>query len=111
MRMKAQPRSQFELRMFNSFNRQNAHYCTALFLAFLLALPPQLLAQAPPTAPQGTPVAPLPTIQNLKVRVLAGQGEANDLGRRVMAPLAVQVVDQNDQPVEGADVVFRFPPA
>ena len=28
---------------------------------------------------------------------------------RVMAPLVVQVLDQNDQPVEGADVVFRFP--
>jgi hypothetical protein len=26
-----------------------------------------------------------------------------------MAPLAVQILDQNDQPVEGADVVFRFP--
>ena len=26
-----------------------------------------------------------------------------------MAPLVVQVVDQSDQPVDGADVVFRFP--
>ncbi len=33
----------------------------------------------------------------------------NDLERRVMAPLVVQILDQNDRPVEGADVVFRFP--
>jgi len=26
-----------------------------------------------------------------------------------VAPLVVQVLDQNDRPVEGADVVFRFP--
>lgn len=40
---------------------------------------------------------------------LAGDGEMNDLERRVMAPLVVQVVDRNDRPLEGADVVFRFP--
>jgi hypothetical protein len=33
----------------------------------------------------------------------------NDLERRVMAPLVVQVLDQNDRPVEGAEVIFRFP--
>jgi hypothetical protein len=33
----------------------------------------------------------------------------NDLERRVMAPLVVQVLDQNDRPMEGAQVVFRFP--
>ncbi len=26
-----------------------------------------------------------------------------------MAPLVVQIVDQNERPMEGADVVFRFP--
>ncbi len=33
----------------------------------------------------------------------------NDLQRRVMSPLVVQVVDQEDRPMEGAVVVFRFP--
>jgi hypothetical protein len=33
----------------------------------------------------------------------------NDLTNKVMAPLVVEVFDQNDQPVEGADVTFRFP--
>ena len=54
-------------------------------------------------------MAPLPTEKSLRVIALAGDGEMNDLERRVMAPLVVQVVDQNDRPVEGADVVFRFP--
>jgi hypothetical protein len=54
-------------------------------------------------------MAPLPTVNSLKVTALAGDGEMNDLERRVMAPLVVQVIDQNDRPVEGADVVFRFP--
>jgi hypothetical protein len=54
-------------------------------------------------------MAPLPTVQNLKVIALAGGGEMNDLQRRIMAPLVVQVLDNNDRPVEGADVVFRFP--
>ena len=54
-------------------------------------------------------MAPLPVIKNLKILVLAGNGEMNDLERKVMAPLVVQVLDQNDRPVEGAEVVFRFP--
>jgi hypothetical protein len=41
--------------------------------------------------------------------VLAGSGEMNDLERRVMAPLVVQILDQEDRPMDGATVVFRFP--
>ena len=60
--------------------------------------------QAPPVlAPQ------LPIQQSLKILVLAGSGESNDLERHVMAPLVVQVLDQNERAVEGAQVVFRFP--
>lgn len=54
-------------------------------------------------------MAPLPLMQSLKVVALAGNEEMNDLERRTMAPLVIQVLDQNDRPVEGADVVFRFP--
>lgn len=77
-----------------------------LALSVLLALPPGVLAQAqtPPAVP-GTPA----TVQSLKVVPLAGNEEMNDLQNKVMAPLVVQVLDQNDLPVEGADVVFRFP--
>jgi hypothetical protein len=66
-------------------------------------------AQTPPANIPAQPIAPLPTVKNLKVMVLSGNGEMNDLERRVMAPLVVQVLDQNDRPVEGAEVVFRFP--
>jgi len=62
-----------------------------------------------PASPLSQPAAPLPTIKDLKVVVLAGNGEMNDLEHRVMAPLVVQVLDQNDRPVQGAEVVFRFP--
>jgi hypothetical protein len=75
---------------------------------------PQTLPPAPaqppsPTPQPATPIAPLPTIQGLKVIALAGAGDMNDLERKVMALLVVEVLDQNDRPVEGAEVVFRFP--
>jgi hypothetical protein len=65
--------------------------------------------QSPPASTPAKPIAPLPVIKNLKILVLAGNGEMNDLERRVMAPLVIQILDQNDRPVEGAEVVFRFP--
>lgn len=77
--------------------------------------------QAPAAAPQATtpPTTPspalaqsaaqLPVEQSLKIRVLAGNNEMNDLERRIMAPLVVQVVDQNERSLESAEVVFRFP--
>jgi hypothetical protein len=54
-------------------------------------------------------MAQLPMVQDLKVSALAGDDGMNDLERHVMSPLVVQVLDQNDRPVEGAEVVFRFP--
>jgi hypothetical protein len=81
----------------------------APFLSFLLAYAPGAGAQQPPPPAQVKPIAPLPTTESLKLIVLAGQKEQNDLQRHLMAPLVVQVVDQSDNPVEGADVVFRFP--
>jgi hypothetical protein len=78
------------------------------------AATPQVPAAAPQSSAPQVPATPLPAAslpveQSLKVRVLAGAGEANDLERRVMAPLVVQVVDQNERAVEGGEVVFRFP--
>jgi hypothetical protein len=78
------------------------------FVAIVLAWPTGAVGQQPSTPPL-KPMAPLPTVKSLKVTALAGDGEMNDMERRVMAPLVVQVIDQNDRPVEGADVVFRFP--
>jgi hypothetical protein len=79
------------------------------------AVPPQAAqgpaapAQAPPASAPAQPLAQLPVEQSLNVRVLAGNNEMNDLERRVMAPLVVQVTDRDERPVETADVVFRFP--
>jgi hypothetical protein len=76
------------------------------------AQPPVSAPAAQPTTPAPAsqpPAAPLPTVEGLKVIALAGQNEVNDIERKVMAPLVVQVVDQNDRPAEGAEVVFRFP--
>lgn len=78
----------------------------ALLLVLLAAVPPTVVAQSPaPAAPAAAPAS----MQSLKVVPLAGEGEFNDLQRRIMAPLVVQVLDQESRPVEGADVTFRFP--
>lgn len=71
-----------------------------------LMLTPTAIGQAPAA---NQPMADLPMVKSLKVLALAGNGEQNDLERRVMAPLVVQVLDENGRPVEGAQVVFRFP--
>jgi hypothetical protein len=75
-------------------------------LAAIIALPPGIFAQQPVVQ---QPAEPLPAIESLKVLSLSGKNVLNDLERRVMAPLVVQVLDQNSRPVEGAQVVFRFP--
>ncbi len=66
-------------------------------------------AQNQPPALPAQPPAQLPVEQSLHVRILAGSDEQNDMERRVMAPLVVQVSDRDERPVEGAEVVFRFP--
>jgi len=69
-----------------------------------------LLAVGIPAAANGQTLSPRPaTIRDLKIVPLAGNQETNDLKNKIMAPLVVQVLDQNDRPVEGADVTFRFP--
>jgi len=78
-------------------------------LSFLIVMPPAAHSQQTPAPPQLQPVARPVTIQSFRVIALAGDGEMNDMGRGIMAPLVVQVLDQNGRPVEGANVTFRFP--
>ena len=73
----------------------------AMAMAALLSFPANMAAQAPPAAP--------PAARNLRILPLAGNNGMNDLERQVMTPLAVQILDANDLPVEGATVIFRFP--
>ncbi len=54
-------------------------------------------------------LSPLPMERSLKVLPLAGNHEKNDVTRHIMAPLVVEILDHNDMPIEGAEVVFRFP--
>ena len=104
------------MRIFQSFFRRQ---CTAAVLAALLIAPGTAAAQQPEQAkpapetkpPKTEPMGALPIVENLKIFVLAGEGEMNDMERRVMAPVVVEVRDQNDRPVESAEVTFRFPPS
>jgi hypothetical protein len=74
------------------------------------AVPATPAPQTPAPVPAPVqPVAQLPVEQSLSIRVLAGNNEMNDLERRVMAPLVVQVSDHEERPVDTAEVVFRFP--
>jgi len=84
----------------------------------VLALTGVLYAQTPPAAPvpaptqtEAQPVAPLPVERGLKLVVLAGNGEVNDIQKRLPGLIVVEVRDADDRIVEGADVVFRFPPS
>lgn len=79
------------------------------------AAPPASPQVPQPSTPQSNqptpavPMAPLPMIRSLKVTALGGNKGMNDLERGIMSPLVVQVLDQNDRPVDTAEVVFRFP--
>jgi len=107
--------------MRHAVNRSlSAHCWLPQMLAILLAAGPVWAGEqtpasqqaAPnPSSPQPTPSTPtsLPMVRSLKVTALAGNQAMNDLERGLMSPLVVQVLDQNDRPVEGAEVVFRFP--
>ena len=94
----------------------------SMLLSLLLTVMPVLADDAPPVEQTPAPAASAPavqapspqapaapTIEGLKVIPLAGKDETNDIQRRIMAPLVVEVLDQNDRPVQNADVVFRFP--
>ncbi len=81
--------------------KQSINRAVAASMAVLLLSPASVLAQAQQPAVAAT--------QSMKIVPLAGNNAVNDLERGVMTPLAVQVLDQNDLPVDGATVIFRFP--
>jgi hypothetical protein len=85
-------------------NHKVRHLKCGRWLAVVLSL--SLVVPTSTWAQQQQPGA---TAQTLRILPLAGNNEANDLQKKVMAPLVVNVLDQNGRPVEGADVVFRFP--
>ena len=75
---------------------------------------PKLVAQAQPAAAQPAaqtkPAAEKPEPAELKITVTAGEGAMNNIKAHVAAQPVVQVKDEKDQPVPGAEVVFQLPP-
>ncbi len=47
----------------------------------------------------------------LKIVVVQGEGAANNVRTRSATPVVVEVRDDSDKPVSGAEVVFQLPPA
>lgn len=81
-------------------------------------------AQAPAPAPEkpapGTPAAQPATVSQaqpaeppglLKIVVIEGEGAVNNIRTRSATAPVVEVRDENDKPVAGAEVVFQLPPA
>lgn len=59
-------------------------------------------------APQGQPAEPPGT---LKIVVIEGEGAVNNVRTRSATAPVVEVRDENDKPVAGAEVVFQLPAA
>jgi len=57
------------------------------------------------------PALPQTAAESLKIYVLEGQGAVNSLPRRSATTPVVEVRDENEQPVAGAEVTFELPPA
>ncbi len=77
----------------------------SLLLAVLLSWPaPGMAQQSPPS-----PTAPPGFVPPLTVFVLQGRNNVNLIQSNVPAQVVVEVRDQNNQPVEGAEVTFQLP--
>ena len=84
--------------------------CRAMsaLLSLLLALP----GMSPAQQPQETPAAaqaPAPT--SIKLMVVQGEGAINNIEKRVVTEPIVEVRDQENRPVAGAEVAFTTPPS
>ncbi len=78
---------------------------TASLAALLLvSMPPVAAAQAPSPGAEEQTTRPAMTIV-----VLAGEGAANNLGQIANRIPSVRVEDENQQPVDGAVLVFTLP--
>jgi len=77
-----------------------------------MSLVVSLLAQNPASAQvTSAPSAPSSGVQRLRVIVLEGEGAINHIPTRTAVAPVVEVRDENDQPVQGASVVFQLPAA
>lgn len=69
------------------------------------------LAAAAQSAAAGRPQAPSSPALAKSIRIvpLEGEGASNDISTRTVTPPVVEVRDENDLPVEGAQVIFQLP--
>ncbi len=77
-------------------------FITGIVLGLLQPIP------AHPQSPQPGITDP-PLVETLKVLVLEGEGATNVISTRTVTAPIVEVRDQNDRPVAGANVTFRSP--
>ena len=70
-----------------------------MFLRFVIPLGLAVACWAQQAAP--------PT--RLKLNIIAGQGAVNNIGMRVAAQPGVEVLDEKNAPVVGAEVIFKAP--
>jgi len=90
------------------------------FLAVWIGIPAEIYGQqAPPPAAQQpaatetqatpAPTPPAATLESLKILVLQGQNAVNNVTSGAATMPVVEVHDENDQVLEGADVTFELP--
>jgi hypothetical protein len=80
-------------------------HVVALALAGALVLPAPILAQAAGAAAQNL----VAQSGNLKIVVLEGEGAKNNVRAKSATAPVVEVRDEADKPVPGAEVVFQMP--
>jgi len=76
-----------------------------VILSAVLALPPCTVGQEKAAAP----AKPAPPAGPLKIVVLQGEGAVNSISGRTATQPVVEVRDEKDKPVAGAEVVFQLP--
>jgi hypothetical protein len=91
---------------------RNTNYrAVSVLLSLLLALPGMSWAQQSQQAPAAAPAAQAPPPTSIKLMVVQGEGAINNIEKRVVIEPIVEVRDQENRPVAGADVVFTTPPS
>jgi len=81
---------------------------SAVFWAGAIAIAAISSAQQP-AAPAPQAPKPAAPVSSLKLLVLQGKDAVNDLQGRTFTIPIIELLDDNDQPVEGAQVIFSLP--
>ena len=82
--------------------------CLCVLLVILTLSSAQSWAQQP-NATNNPPDSKM--LEKLRILVLQGEHGLNDIERSLPALTVVEVRDENDRPIENADVTFRLPPS